>query len=228
MDQNDQAGNRVIVVGICGSIRRGSYTRLAVQVALQAAQEVGAQTRLIDLKDYQLVFCDGKTDESAFPADVLKLRGEVRQAGGIILGTPEYHGSFSGVLKNALDLMGSDEIKGKMIGLVGVSGGALGATHALDSLRAVGRALHAWVIPEQASIPEAWKVFDTSGNLKDRDLEKRVKEVGRQVARFAYLHTSEKARELLRVWEGAPVNPGGQGLEADGSHPAWGCAPTDG
>ena len=209
MNQTDQDGNRVLVVGICGSIRSGSYTRLAVRIALQGAQEVGVQTRLIDLKDYHLVFCDGKEDESTFPEDVFKLRREVSQAGGIILGTPEYHGGVSGVLKNALDLMGFDEIEGKMIGLVGVSGGALGAVHALNSLRAVGRALHAWVIPEQASIPEAWKVFDESGNLKDSDLEKRVKEVGRQVARFAYLHTSEKAQEFLRAWEGAPVNPGG-------------------
>jgi len=209
MNQTDQDGNRVLVVGICGSIRSGSYTRLAVRIALQGAQEVGVQTRLIDLKDYHLVFCDGKEDESTFPEDVFKLRREVSQAGGIILGTPEYHGGVSGVLKNALDLMGFDEIEGKMIGLVGVSGGALGAVHALNSLRTVGRALHAWVIPEQASIPEAWKVFDESGNLKDSDLEKRVKEVGRQVARFAYLHTSEKAQEFLRAWEGAPVNPGG-------------------
>jgi FMN reductase len=209
MNQNDQAGNQVLVVGICGSIRRGSYTRMAVEIALQGAQEAGAQTRLIDLKDYQLVFCDGKEDESAFPEDVFRLRREVGQAGGIILGTPEYHGSFSGVLKNALDLMGFDEFEGKMIGLVGVSGGALGAVHALSSLRTVGRALHAWVIPEQVSIPEAWKVFDESGAMKDSNLEKRVKDVGRQVARFAYLHTSEKAREFLRAWEGAPVNPGG-------------------
>jgi NAD(P)H-dependent FMN reductase len=182
---------------------------MAVQIALRGAQEVGAQTQLIDLKDYHLVFCDGKQDESALPEDVVKLRKDVSQAHGIILGTPEYHGSFSGVLKNALDLMGFDEIEGKMIGLVGVSGGALGAVHALTSLRTVGRALHAWVIPEQASIPEAWKVFDESGTLKDSDLEKRVKEVGRQVARFAYLHTSEKAKQFLRAWEGAPVNPGG-------------------
>jgi hypothetical protein len=69
-------------------------------------------------------------------------------------------------------------IEGKMIGLVGVSGGTLGATHALSSLHTVGRALHAWVIPEQASIPEAWKVFDEKGTLKDSKLEKRLKEVG--------------------------------------------------
>jgi len=105
--------------------------------------------------------------------------------------------------------MGFDEIEGKMIGLVGVSGGAMGAANALDSLRTIGRALHAWLIPEQASIAEAWKVFDESGKMKNADLEDRVREVGRKVARFAYLHTSEKAQEFLRAWEGAPINPGG-------------------
>ena len=210
MTENERAENPVSVVGISGSLRSGSYTRMAVQIALQGAKEVGAQTRLIDLRDYQLVFCDGKEDESAYPQDVFKLRREVSEAGGIILGTPEYHGGVSGVLKNALDLMGFDEIEGKMIGLVGVSGGNLGAVHALSSLRTVGRALHAWVIPEQASIPQAWKVFDESGAIKDKDLEKRLKDVGRQVARFAYLHRSEKAQEFLRAWEGAPVNPGGE------------------
>jgi NAD(P)H-dependent FMN reductase len=209
MNYNDQAGYRVSVVGICGSLRRGSYTRMAVQIALQGAQEVGAQTRLIDLQDYQLVSCDGKEDESAYPEDVFRLRREVSQAQGIILGTPEYHGSFSGVLKNALDLMGFDEIEGKMIGLVGVSGGALGAINALNGLRTVGRALHAWVVPEQASVPEAYKIFDPSGILHDRDVAQRLKDVGRQIARFAYLHTSAQAQEFLRAWEGAPVNPGG-------------------
>ncbi len=209
MSQKEHTENHISVVGICGSIRSGSCTRMALKIALEGAQEVGVQTQLIDLKDYHLVFCDGKEDESAYPEDVFKLRREVKQARGIILGTPEYHGGFSGVLKNALDLMGFDEIEGKMIGLVGVSGGAMGAANALDSLRTIGRALHAWLIPEQASIAEAWKVFDESGKMKNADLEDRVREVGRKVARFAYLHTSEKAQEFLRAWEGAPMNPGG-------------------
>ncbi len=209
MSQKEHTENHISVVGICGSIRSGSNTRMALKIALEGAQEVGVQTQLIDLKDYHLVFCDGKEDESAYPEDVFKLRREVKQARGIILGTPEYHGGFSGVLKNALDLMGFDEIEGKMIGLVGVSGGAMGAANALDSLRTIGRALHAWLIPEQASIAEAWKVFDESGKMKNADLEDRVREVGRKVARFAYLHTSEKAQEFLRAWEGAPMNPGG-------------------
>ena len=203
------SSHSIQVAGSCGSLRQGSFTRMALQVALAGAQEAGAQTRLIDLRAYHLIFCDGKEDESGYPTDIFTLRAEVRAAQGIILATPEYHGGYSGVLKNALDLMGFDEFEGKMLGLVGVSGGGMGAFGALNSLRAVGRALHAWVVPEQASIPEAWKVFDPSGTLTDHDLETRLKAVGRQVARFAYLHTSAQAQEFLRAWEGAPVNPGG-------------------
>ena len=208
MQSIEYDGPVIRVVGINGSLRDGSYTRLAVRIALQGAEEVGAQTQLIDLREYDLIFCEGKVGKDA-PPDVLRLRQEVKQAQGIILGTPEYHGSFSGVLKNALDLMGFGEFEGKMVGLVGVSGGKIGATNALNSLRTVGRALHAWVVPEQVSVPEAWRMFDTTGNLKDPRLEDALKEVGRQVARFTFLHSSEQAREFLHLWETAPENPGG-------------------
>jgi FMN reductase len=197
------------VVGISGSIRPGSYTTMAVALALKGAEELQCETKLINLREYQLLFCDGKEDESKFPKDVFRLREEVRQAQGIILGTPEYHGGYSGVLKNALDLMGFEEFEGKTVGLVGVSGGAMGAFGAMNCLREVGRALHAWVIPEQASIPQAWQEFDEKGNLKDENLTKRVRAVGRQVARFAYLHGSCEANEFLEKWEKARENPGG-------------------
>jgi FMN reductase len=208
---NEQRSDRTLirVAGLCGSLRDGSFTRMAVETALRGAAEKGAQTHLIDLRDYSLVFCDGGKDESAYPADVFRLRKQVQEADGIILGTPEYHGSFSGVLKNALDLMGFDEFEGKMIGLVGVSGGQMGAFDALNSLRNIGRVLHAWVIPQQASIPEAWKVFDASGRPKNSGLENRLMEVGRQVHRFAFLHKCEQAPEFLKRWEAAPENPGG-------------------
>lgn len=205
--QDDE--KQILVVGISGSLRDSSYTRMAVMIALRGAQQVGARTQLIDLRDYHLAFFDGREDESSYPEDVFRLRKGVKSAHGLILATPEYHGSLSGVLKNALDLMGFEEIEGKIIGLVGVAGGRMGAANALNSLRTIGRTLHAWVIPEQVSIPEVRKVFDESGNLKDPELEKRMKEVGRQVARFAYLHTSEKAAEFLRLWQDTPVNPGG-------------------
>lgn len=183
---------------------------MAVAVALKGAAEAGCRTKLIDLRDYKLVFCDGGDDEARLPEDVFRLRKEVQQAQGIILGTPEYHGGYSGVLKNTLDLMGFDEFEGKMLGLVGVSGGAMGAFGALESLRGIGRALHAWVVPEQASIPRAWQEFDDDGKMKNPQLEERLRGVGRQVSRFAYLHGSSAANEFLEKWEKSVENPGGE------------------
>lgn len=195
-----QASSQSIqVVGICGSLRQPSHTRMALQVALEGAREAGAQTRLLNLSDYQLIFCDGGEDESGYPDDVFRLREDVKAAEGIILATPDYHGGYSGVLKNALDLMGSDKFKGKITGLLAVSGGAMGGYGAINGLREVCRSLHAWVIPEQAAIPEAWKVFDESGRLTNSELEKRLKEVGRQVTRFATLHKFEMERTIAEA-----------------------------
>jgi len=209
MIENKNEESNILVAGLGGSLRTGSYTSMAVNIALLGAKEVGVQTEFIDLNKHNIAFCDGRHDTSTYPEDVIKLKQKISMAQGIILGTPEYHGGFSGVLKNAIDLMGFDEFEGKMIGLIGVSGGKMGAANALNSLRNIGRALHAWIIPEQVSIGEAWKVFDEDGKLKDENLEKRIMEVGRIVARFAFLHTSEKTQEFLSAWESAPPNPGG-------------------
>lgn len=99
----------ILIIGICGSLRPNSYTKKALSVALKGCAEVGARTKLISLSEYNLVFCNGNKNESELPSDVFKLREEIKEAKGILLGTPEYHGSFSGVLKNALDLMNLKE-----------------------------------------------------------------------------------------------------------------------
>lgn len=200
--------NALRVVGILGSLRPGSYTRTALNIALEGAAEVGAKTQLLDLSKYELAFCTGH-DQGSYPADVYRLKESVRLAQGIILATPEYHGSFSGVLKNALDLMGFEEFAAKMIGLVGVSGGSTGAAGALASLRTVGRSLRAWVLPDQVSIAQGGEAFDQSGSLKDDRLKDRLLELGRHVARFAYLHASKEAHEFLLAWEESQPNPGG-------------------
>ena len=197
----------VHVVAICGSLRDGSYTRAALNLALRGTEELGATTQLIDLKKYNLVFCNG--DEDSYPDDVFRLREDVKKAQGIILGTPVYHGEVSGVLKNAIDLMGFEQFESRVIGLVGVAGGRMGATSALNGLRNIGRHLHAWVVPEEVSIPSAYNLFDKSGNAKNEEIENRLLEMGRQVARFAYLHTSRQAHEFLNLWETAVQNPGG-------------------
>ena len=83
-DPADKEDRPCKIVGISGSLRPGSYTTRAVALALKGAEELGCQTKLIELRDYQLVFCDGKDDESQFPKGVFRLREEVKQAQGII------------------------------------------------------------------------------------------------------------------------------------------------
>jgi FMN reductase len=70
MSTQDKPDQPCRIVGISGSIRAGGYTALAVKLALKGAEELRCKTRFIDLHDYQLIFCDGKDDESQYPKDV--------------------------------------------------------------------------------------------------------------------------------------------------------------
>jgi len=198
---------KIKIIAICGSLRENSLTRKSLEICLKGASQAGVEVEMLDLKDYDLVFCDGNSTND-YPEDVLKLRRQVKSSHGVILGTPEYHGSYSGVLKNALDLMGFEEFEGKMIGLVGVSAGVLGANNAISTLRSVGRSLHAWVVPDQVSIPLADSVF--SNSEVEPDTEKRLLNLGRQVAKFSFLHSSTHAQDFIQAWEAAPNNPGAQ------------------
>lgn len=204
-------GEKIRVVGIPGSLRAEGFTRRVVAIALEGAAQVGAEVQLLELAGYDLPFVVGREDEDRYGPGVERFRADIAAAQGIILGTPEYHGSFSGVLKNALDLLGFDEMEGRMVGLVGVGGGRMGGAPALAALRVVGRSLHAWVVPSEAAVPQASRAFGPDGALADERMAERVREVGREVARFAYLHSSERSREFLRAWEGARENPGGEG-----------------
>jgi NAD(P)H-dependent FMN reductase len=208
-DLQSQNG-RVVVAALCGSLRQGSYTAAALRIALKGAEAAGAETHFLSLADYELGLHLGNKEACRERPDVRRFRADIKAADGLIIGTPEYHGSFSGVLKNAIDFLSFDEMEGKMIGLVGVSGGAMGAFDAMNGLRSVGRALHAWVAPHQAAVPEAWKVFDANGGIRSENLRERIARVGREVARFANLHKCGHLREFLRDWQTAPENPGGK------------------
>jgi FMN reductase len=188
------------IVGLAGSLRAGSATQMAVRCALLGAEKVGATTQLLDLAAYDLPFL-GRDREPTGRTAVEHFLGDIRAADGIILGSPELHGSVSGVLKNALDLTNRDTFEGKMLGLIGVAGGRLGAGETLSHLRAIGRSLHAWVVPAQVSIGGADKAFDSRGEPVDADVRDRLFSVGRAVAHFAWLHKCENHLQFVKEWE---------------------------
>jgi FMN reductase len=161
----------VKIVGIGGSLRPDSYSQLALRLATQRVEKLGASIEILDLRELDLPFCDGGKEYPGYP-DVDRLRQTVQQADGLILATPEYHGSISGVIKNALDLMSFDQLSDKVVGLISVLGGQPNS-NALNDLRIIMRWVHAWVIPEQVAIGQAWKAFDANGNLTDEKLSER-------------------------------------------------------
>ena len=161
----------VKIVGILGSLRADSYSALALQQAIERVRALGAEAEILDLREMTLPFCDGGSEYPDY-RDVEVLRDKVKAADGLILATPEYHGSVSGVLKNALDLMSFEHLSGKVAGIISVLGGQTNS-NALNDLRIIVRWVHGWVIPEQIAVGQAWQAFDPEGKLKDDKLSQR-------------------------------------------------------
>lgn len=159
------------IVGIGGSLRPDSSSYQALEVAIAKVKALGAETEILDLRTLNLPFCNGGDAYPDYP-DVQKLQDTVKQADGLILATPEYHGGVSGVLKNSLDLMSFEHLSDKVTGLISVLGGQPNS-NSLNELRLIMRWVHGWVIPEQIAIPQSWKAFDKQGNLSDDKLSER-------------------------------------------------------
>ena len=162
----------VKIVGINGSLRPNSHSYQALQQAAERVRALGAEVEILDLRTMELPFCNGGDEYPNFP-DVEKLRETVKDADGLILATPEYHGSVSGVIKNALDLMSFEHLAGKVTGMISVLGGQSNS-NALNDLRVIMRWVHGWVIPEQVAIGQAWQAFDDEGKLLDEKLSQRL------------------------------------------------------
>jgi NAD(P)H-dependent FMN reductase len=168
------------VVAVCGSLRDDSHTRKALAHALRGVEAAGGTGELLDLREFDLPPYDPDREGQG---DGDRLAAAVRDADAVLLGTPMYHGSFSGVLKNALDYCGFDEFEGKTVGLLCVAGGSFPVT-ALEHLRSVCRSLNAWVVPHQAAVPRSSNAFDGEA-FRDDDLADRVATLGRRAVQFA-------------------------------------------
>lgn len=174
------------VVAVCGSRRDGSYTRRALYEALAGVETAGGTTELLDLAEIQLPPLDPATDTAG---DGDAVRQTIREADAVILGTPMYHGSYSGVLKNGLDYCGFDEFEDTTVGLLVVSGGPF-PTPVLTHLRDVCRSLNAWVLPYQAAVPQAQTVFDENG-FTDENLRERVRTLGTRAVEYAIIEPNQ-------------------------------------
>lgn len=178
------------VVGLSGSRRADSYTRVAIDRALAASAAAGAETTHLEADSIELPLLN---PDAAATADVERLREAVRAADAILLGTPMYHGSYSGVLKNMIDHCGFDEFEDATVGLIAVAGGRFPIT-ALEHLRSVCRALNAWVLPWEVAIPRARTVIE-GDTFTDEAIEQRVDELGERAVEYARISPHQHAFE---------------------------------
>ena len=192
------------ITGICGSLSADGATRKALTIALKGAIEYNAATALLELRDFNLVFY-GSVQKDEYPPDVLELRQTLRNSHGIILATPEYHGSLSGTLKNMLDLMSIEEFETKIVGLIGVAGGHMGAINSLNTMKTICRNLHCWVLPGEVSISNSAQTFDDDGNVNDSAIEERLLSVGRQLVKFASVQRRVQQDEFMKMWRSLPT-----------------------
>ena len=204
MSKTETATPPVRITAVCGSLTAGGTTLHALKAVLAGAREFEAETRLLELRDYQLPFYAPGTDVME-NGDVKNLTREIAEAGAVILGTPEYHGCLSGSLKNFLDVLDRGVWETKIVGLVGVAGGATGAILSLTALGQIGRSLHTWVLPHQVSIAEAHRQFNADGSVVDPGLEARLRNLGAQAVKFATLQRHVRDDEFARAWAKLPT-----------------------
>ena len=155
------------VLGISGSLRRDSHnTRLLLLAGRMLPP--GAQLELYDgLKAVPPY--DADDDLEPAPAAVADLRAAIEQADAVLIATPEYNGSISGVLKNALDWAsrpaGESVFKDKPVVVVGTSTGLFGAVWAQAETRKVLSTIGARVIDREVPVPRAQYAWEPEGRL---------------------------------------------------------------
>jgi FMN reductase len=159
--------NSPYIVAVGGTLRPGSTTEKAMQHVLNAAERAGARTRLISGPALQLPMYEPDNPERTDAAR--DLVAQLALADGIILGSPGYHGSISGLVKNALDyaedLRGDRRpyFSGRAVGCIATGGGWPGAVNTLGALRDIVHALRGWPTPLGAAINSSERVFDDDG-----------------------------------------------------------------
>jgi NAD(P)H-dependent FMN reductase len=170
----------VKVLAITGSMNPQSKTKLATDIVVKAVEAEGIAVEHIHLAHYPLPVYT--PDESSWSTAVYTLIEKFDQADAFILSSPEYHGSLTGALKNALDYIEGRNMKGKLVAILGTAGGAMGATNTVNTLHQICRNLHGWPLPSSPTVPRAYEAFDGSGQLKDKKLKDRLETLGKTLA----------------------------------------------
>jgi FMN reductase len=179
---------RIRVVGIGGSMSPASSSLAALKIAIEGAEQAGAETEVFDIRVLDLPMYSPSAKD--VPAAVRRMSDAVYEAEGLLWSSPLYHGTISGSFKNALDWLQvlSDRkppfLTDKVVGLLSAAGGTQGL-QAVNTMEFIVRALRGWAVPLVIPIAEAWRVFDNQGFSRDPKLTELLHTLGGEVARAA-------------------------------------------
>lgn len=178
------------IVGIGGTTREGSSTELVLRFSLRVAARAGATTEAFF--GPELARLPMYAPEQPGHADAAqRLAAELRRADGIIIASPGYHGSVSGLVKNALDYvedLRDDErsyFDGLAVGCIATGAGWQAIVATLHQLRTVAHALRGWPTPLGAAVNSTQRIFDDTGDVVDDRCRFQLETVARQVLQFA-------------------------------------------
>jgi len=168
------------IVCISGTSRPDNYTARALGIVVDELQYSRVAPVVFDARALQLAF-PGQPD----PGDGERLRTAIAAAPGVILATPEYHGSFAAMTKLILENLGFPSVlAGKPVALVGVAAGRIGAIKALEQLKSVCAHIGALVVPGAVSVAGVHSLFDAQGRCTDADVDTLLRGVARALLTF--------------------------------------------
>lgn len=179
-------GAEIKVLAFAGSTREDSYNKKLVSEAANFARQMKANVTVIDLKDYPIPFYDADLENAQeMPAKAKQLRQLMIQSDVILIASPEYNGSLSAVLKNAIDWASRSEtgegsrdaFKGKKFVIMSASPGSGGGARGLAHLRTIIENIGGTVIPQQVVVPDAYKAFDDQGHLKSEKIKQELQQL---------------------------------------------------
>lgn len=158
------------IVGIAGSLRRGSFNRSLLAAARDLSPE-SLRIEPFDLREIPLYDQDLDTDDRR-PESVRRLKASLEGADGVLIAAPEYNYGITGVLKNALDWASRPAFRspmlGKRVGIMGASKGGSGTLRAQEQVKLTLLGMAAEPFPGRAvAVQRAPEKFDEDGRLTD-------------------------------------------------------------
>lgn len=201
-EETRAAGETGIQIALVqGSVREGNYTSKALALVVDEIEREGAEATLIDLARLRLPSPGSDPDSES----ARRLREQIAGATGVVLATPEYHGSYSSAIKLAIENLGfPSALAAKPVALLGVAAGEIGAIKALEHLRSVCSHVGAIVLPGPVSVARVQSVFAEDGRCLDAKAEKRIR--GLAVGLLGYIRSAICPRmaseQMVREREG--------------------------